>query len=331
MSETPDDIIDLSPVAPARKLPVWKELEPADPADPSPHVQAEVLALMPGWEAVAASVRGRQHAHAGSYREDSFALRAGPHGWGLVAVADGAGSAKLARVGSRLACEAAVAALAERLEGFRFAEADAKPAQPSQADLHTLRRAIAGAAGSALETVRGEAMVRQCPERDFHATLLLVALTAWRDRHLVVVLQVGDGAVGLLSPEYKAGFKCVGLADHGDYSSETRFLTTPGVDLEFRNRVVFGIPPRLGAVAVMTDGVSDDFFPEAQRLGELFRPGPVADLLAPGGVGPHGGALPAIDASDDPGAALARWLRYEKRGSFDDRTLVLVRRAGGGA
>ena len=313
------------PVVTPRK-PVWLELEPSDPADASPHVASEVRTISPGWEAVAASVRGRQHAHAGTYREDSFALAAGPHDWGIVTVGDGAGSAKLSRVGSRLACDAATKELAERLGNFAFTEVNPGLAQPPQTDLQTLRGFLSGAAEAALEAVRVEAQTRGVPERDFHTTLLMVAIAPWRDRHLVMVLQVGDGAVGLMSPAFERGFKCVGFADHGEYSSETRFLTTPGVNLEFRNRVLFVLPPQLDAVAVMTDGVSDDLFPENERLGELFRSEPVAELLAPGGEGSHLGALPAIATSEIPAEELTRWLRYEKRGSFDDRTLVLVRR-----
>ncbi len=80
----------------------------------------------------------------------------------------------------------------------------------------------------------------------------------------------------------------------------------------------------------MTDGVADDFFPEKTRLTELFGADAVEGLTTA-----HGGPLAGVlrDPCRDPreGQALIEWLRYEKRGSSDDRTLVLLYRAEGGA
>jgi len=53
---------------------------------------------------VVASKRGRSHANVGSFRDDDFAFRHLHAGWNIVCVADGAGSAKLSREGSRIAC-----------------------------------------------------------------------------------------------------------------------------------------------------------------------------------------------------------------------------------
>ncbi len=80
----------------------------------------------------------------------------------------------------------------------------------------------------------------------------------------------------------------------------------------------------------MTDGVADDFFPEKTRLAELFGADAVTGLTAAQG-GPLIGVLhgPVLDPHD--GQALVEWLRYEKRGSSDDRTLMLLYRAEGGA
>src|SRR5258708_14225559 len=51
---------------------------------------------------VAASHRGKTHAHQGTFREDAVAVTATDY-WNIMAVADGAGTADLARVGSNLA------------------------------------------------------------------------------------------------------------------------------------------------------------------------------------------------------------------------------------
>lgn len=54
---------------------------------------------------VVVSKRGRSHAHEGNFREDDFAVRNLPADWNIISIADGAGSAKLARKGSEIATE----------------------------------------------------------------------------------------------------------------------------------------------------------------------------------------------------------------------------------
>jgi serine/threonine protein phosphatase PrpC len=58
---------------------------------------------------VVASKRGRSHANVGSFRDDDFAFKYLENsGWSIVCVADGAGSAKLSRQGSKIACETVI-------------------------------------------------------------------------------------------------------------------------------------------------------------------------------------------------------------------------------
>ena len=98
----------------------------------------------------------------------------------------------------------------------------------------------------------------------------------------------------------------LGEADHGQHSSETRFLTTGGMEADFANRVKFSLPQDLRATLLVTDGVSDDYFPEDKRLGEVFD-----------------AVKPLVQNAPDAAAALLSWLGYEKKGSSDDRTLIL--------
>lgn len=54
---------------------------------------------------VIASKRGRSHAHEGTFRDDDFVVKELPDNWSIVAIADGAGSARFARAGSQMATE----------------------------------------------------------------------------------------------------------------------------------------------------------------------------------------------------------------------------------
>jgi hypothetical protein len=214
-----------------------------------------------------------------------------------------------------------VRALKELLAEVRPAPGPAGEVAPE--DVERIRSALTRAARRAQEAVRSEADRRKRPARDFHATLLLAAHAPFGDRDMAASLRVGDGAVAL----YAAPGVCnsLGAGDHGNFASETRFLTTPGIEDGFERRVSLAVVRNLRALAVMTDGVADDFFPEAQRLIDLFDGRPARDLKSADG-GPVLGLLHEVTREPRDGQALLDWLRYEKKGSSDDRTLVLLYR-----
>ena len=73
------------------------------------YVKVEEKDGVPRKDIVAASQRGRSHAHEGKPRDDHFLLHyCKDTEWYIMAVADGAGSAKYSREGSRIACETVV-------------------------------------------------------------------------------------------------------------------------------------------------------------------------------------------------------------------------------
>ncbi len=66
---------------------------------------------------VVSSKRGRSHANVGSFRDDDYAFKHFENtGWSIVCVADGAGSATLARQGSKIACDEVVRFFEEKLD-----------------------------------------------------------------------------------------------------------------------------------------------------------------------------------------------------------------------
>ena len=79
---------------------LWKDLE-SDPA--APYQKAKTAAEFNARGdliCLAASIRGKSHAHVGGFRDDDFCIHAeGPGDWHVAAVADGAGSAKFSRRG----------------------------------------------------------------------------------------------------------------------------------------------------------------------------------------------------------------------------------------
>jgi hypothetical protein len=301
---------------PPPPTPQWKVLEPADRRDPVPHEEHHLEQRTDTWALIGASVRGKLHAHQGLWRDDAFAW--GHTGeWTCLAAADGAGSAALARVGSRIACQESIKALLASLADWKLTPGD----KPTQDDLKRLRAAIAAAVRRALTAIDHESLRRDCNIRDFNTTCLLLVHAPFGEQHLVAALQVGDGAIALYSGN--GTFEVLGDADHGEFGSETRFLTTPNIAEELELRTVFWLHAGLQAAAVMTDGVADDFFPESTRLIELFEGAPISELRTATGA-PLAGVFQGVLLNPRGGQALVDWLRYEKRGSSDDRTLALL-------
>jgi hypothetical protein len=285
---------------------LWEKREPTDRADAVEHEATLDFDFVDGWHASAASTRGKLHAHRALWREDSFTISQSESAsgtWAILAVADGAGSATLSRVGSRLACESAVRLLEEAL---REQVLDPKPDAMQSRDLPLVRDKLVAAASCALQVLGEEAQRRQRPLSEFATTLLLLVRCAWGEQQVCGGLQVGDGVIALLNGD--GMLRLLGEADHGEHSSETRFLTTTGIEAEFASRVQFSIRSDLRAVAVMSDGVSDDFFPESQRLPAMLSQ-----------------VLERIE--EGRSEALLDWIGYEKRGSSDDRTLLVSWRA----
>ena len=156
---------------PGRSLPVgpppaqaeWMVREPAERSDPVSHEECLFTHRDGPWRLLAASVRGKYHAHAALWCDDAYAWgSAGP--WTVLAVADGAGSAPLSRIAAAVACAEGVRALKEKTADL--------PPEPEAAE--RLRAALAVAVLRAGEAVRSEAERRGRPEREFHTTCLLV-------------------------------------------------------------------------------------------------------------------------------------------------------------
>jgi serine/threonine protein phosphatase PrpC len=302
--------------------PDWKVIEPEDRSDPAPHELYGCESLRnDGWSLMYASLRGKLHAHRGLWRDDAFAW--GQTGdWTVMALCDGAGGSRLGRVGARLASEEAKRSLLESLQDYHLLPGE--EGATAESDLSRLRAFLEVAALRAKVAVLREAHQRQCSPADMNTTLLLSLHAPVGDSDLVGNIQIGDGAVGI----YTGDDNCtlLGIADHGRYSSETRFLTTPHIEYEFAHRVCFTRKKEIRCVAIMCDGVSDDFFPEDRRLLELFIGNPVCELKSKTG-GPLLGVMHEVVKDPREGRALLEWLQYEMKASSDDRTLLLLYRA----
>jgi serine/threonine protein phosphatase PrpC len=238
----------------------------------------------------AASRRGRSHETAGTPREDSFSLASDNESWWFCAVADGAGSRRLAQLGARVATATAT-------DTVRILSAQ-------MSDPISIVEKAALAARKALEATAGDLV---CEIEDLACTLLLLLHLQGRVSRTVTTFQIGDGLIATLSSD--GTITPIAVADEEPFAGSTHFLTGSRVLKTWDERIRTTELVADGAAEttlMMTDGVADDLIP-------LDRNGPI--LLA---------EIKRISSDPSPDQLLLdEVLSYQKRGSFDDRTLVV--------
>jgi len=241
---------------------------------------------------VGASARGQIHEHRGLDRDDAFAVR-GSDCWLAIAVADGVGSKKWSRFGASLAVEA--------VSGFLAGS-------PTRGDRAALMREAFADAHQRLLALADKWAIPP-DELSCTALALLLDLTSGA----AIAAQVGDGAI----LGWKASGETRELLNAPDTGDVQATYTING-HRYLDHLVVEELPPGESpdAYFLMTDGVSGDV---------LFSDKPGA--LDKWAADMHRNVV----QSPGPGIAadgLLQWLAgYKVRGSWDDRTLVIVTRA----
>lgn len=246
------------------------------------------------WRVAAASVRGGSHARAGQGCQDAHAIVVLPKGVLVAAVADGAGSAALSEVGSALAAETAVAAIAT---------ATALPLATDTEGWEALLREAVRLAQLRLET---EAERREIDLNALATTLLLAVATP----EGTAVIQIGDGAIVVGDTDGSA--RALTFPLHGEYANTTVFLTGP----DALETAQFGLHPAATHLALFSDGL--------QRIAlDMATGAPFAPFFLP--LFRFVASEPDETAAQTQLTAFLSSSRVQER-SDDDITLVLAAR-----
>ena len=285
---------------------------------------------------VGASRRGQSHALDGTFRDDDLRIESAGSGVYFFAVADGAGSAKFARRGSELAVENAIKTMRKTIvdgcwdcaTGFSIDGAiGVALLESALASLNSIMREI--------DDQEVKDKLGNVTLHDYNTTLLLAAVKVGQDKGLQIAsFAIGDGAI-VWSGTNK--FELLTNPDGGEYSGETYFLTTGKLWRQYntdkiafqRSRVkLLTVTPdeaAKGTLMLMTDGVTDPFFPNPidltnndlwqKFIDEQIRATAKIDRNAP--------------ATKELGDSLLDWINFRKKGHFDDRTLVIFELADG--
>ena len=302
---------------------LWEVNEPAeDSLFPKEHEFYKTIKFNnnQNYKIIAASRRGRSHEHNGSFRDDHFDYEILEHDPSLVilSVADGAGSAKYSREGSRLATEQSINFLSYKLasiqafqdlEKYVFEESHTSEINKSivanwnTASIQLFREAT----DYAMEKIRQKVENTQSSFRDFATTLQIVIVKHVQDKRFISSFWVGDGAVAVYNQEK---IRLLGQTDGGEYVGQTVFLS-PNLE-PFHQYVSITIASAQDWLFLMSDGISDPYFETDTELSSLDNWTKFYNDYK------------EVLNSDIDGSHLNEKIHFFKKGHHDDRTLLVL-------
>lgn len=280
---------------------------------------------------VIGSKRGRSHAHEAKPRDDDFAFSFDTKsGWGIIAVADGAGSAKFSRKGSEIACKSIINYFSEiDIEKYKEIEStiitylndqndESLKAISSQFITH-----LGSAALSAQNKIREEATAKSAEIRDFSTTLIFNLIKKYDSKYVIASFWVGDGGIGIYNKEKNEVF-VLGTPDSGEFAGQTRFLTMSDifVDGAYANRVKFKVVEDFTALILMTDGITDPKFQTDNNLNRIEKWNELWEDLR--GINQENCKVDFTKPIEETGAELMTWLDFWSPGNHDDRTIAIL-------
>jgi serine/threonine protein phosphatase PrpC len=281
---------------------------------------------------IAGSKRGRSHAHEGTPRDDDFAIDyIEESGWHIAVVADGAGSAKYSREGSRIACDVVIKTCRDKLQNNNEIDAlfedvknlNSKPKEEKEKLRASLRYKFyeilpqaAFEAKKHLEKLSSDTDGSSL--KDFSTTLLICLCKKYDDLWHFITFSIGDGAIALYGND-----KVCNLSDgdSGEFAGQTRFITMNSVykseELLERIKLVSVSVSNFDALFMMTDGISDPKFETDSNLTndskwkEFYK-----EFEESVGIK----KLTPNESSQE----ILKWLDFWSPGNHDDRTIVVM-------
>lgn len=195
-------------------------------------------------------MQGVSHQRAGLPCQDALAWGFGGGQTLLAAVADGAGSARLAEVGAAVAVRAGLKSLESAAGAFMAGDRS--------------EEALRSAFTTARQAIFDEAVKLKCEVRDLACTLILLAARP----EGACAIQIGDGAALANGPK---GLQCLTRPPEAEYLNETLFLT---IDNALDQTQFSHLLGPISQIAIFTDGLQMLALkmPEAKPHERFFDP-----------------------------------------------------------
>jgi len=277
---------------------------------------------------VVASKRGRSHAHEGTFRDDDFLVRSLSNDWEVVAVADGAGSAKFARAGSKFATEYIIQSFDnETFLQTLSSEVDSYFDDQSADDIKLKNKTfiinnLYKTVKQLNEALSDYATSEEINLKDLHTTLIFCLVKKFDFGYVILSFGVGDCPINMIGKD-ETDVKLLNILDVGEFSGGTRFITMSEIfsrpDIADR----FGINcfPDFSKLILMTDGIYDPKFVVESKLENLESwKNFLRDL-----DGENEENI-KVDFVNDQNieVQLSNWMDFWSKGNHDDRTLAVI-------
>ena len=311
---------------------LWKNL-PSDTTDPYwKKEETAVMDKLGDRHILAASKRGRSHANVGSFRDDDFAYKEYPStGWNIVVVADGAGSAKFSRAGSKIACASVVDffnthltnEIDQEFESLLSAYQKEKTPSNEQNISSFIYQHLLKGAYYAHQQLADTALKKGDALKDYHTTLVFTLFKKYAAGYAFLSFGVGDCPMALLNKDLTE-LSLLNWIDTGDYGGGTRFITMPEIfsSDKLATRFRFKLVDDFSWLILMTDGIYDAKFVVEANLEKIDN---WKDFLTDlKGKNEDGKAVDFDATNPTITDQLLSWMDFWSPGNHDDRTLAIV-------
>lgn len=306
----------------------------------------EIFAKLGKKNIVVSSKRGRSHGKDGTSRDDDFAFKYFENTqWSLVVVSDGAGSAYLARAGSKIACEAVVEyfetnadseqelkleILIDEYSNNKTVEKLAEIEKLSKFNLwqasifvHNKLKAFAE------QTYLSNSELFNNPKAKtnleyLHSTLIFTLFKKYEFGYLIQSFGVGDCPIAVMNKD-KTETTLLNWLDVGEYGGGTRFITQPDIFQKqdvMATRFNLRIIEDFSYLFLMTDGIYDAKFVVEANLEKHEKWIEFLEDLDGKNEGND-----KVDFNQDNieiAIQLSTWMDFWSPGNHDDRTLAIV-------
>jgi len=262
-------------------------------------------------------------------------------GWEIVAVADGAGSAKYSRQGSNIATGFITECFndAETLEALNssvIAYYTGVPADTAveQNNTDTLtndnklkhKSAIINILYKEVRNLHAQLIDFSRQEeinlKDLNTTLIFALCKKFDSGYVVLTFGVGDCPINIL---YEEGRKVTLLntLDIGEFGGGTRFITMPEIfsDSNMGNRFSINRFEGFSKLFLMTDGIYDPKFVTENKLEDIDT---WRNFLNDLNGENEDGVKVDFEKDTDIEKQLLQWLDFWSKGNHDDRTLAII-------
>ena len=295
---------------------------------------------------VVSSKRGRSHGKEGTSRDDDFSFKYFEKTqWSLVVVSDGAGSAYLARIGSKIACDSVVEYFEQVADIEKMKEFEDKILEYNQEKTEEKLKEIQILSKQNLykASVYVHNKLKEFAEQTFltnpelfnnpkaktnveylHSTLIFTLFKKYEFGYLIQSFGVGDCPIAVMNID-KTETTLLNWLDVGEYGGGTRFITQPDIFQKQEvmiTRFNMKIIEDFSYLFLMTDGIYDAKFVVEANLEKHEKWVEFLEDLE--GKNDENNKVEFNKDNSEIANQLSKWMDFWSAGNHDDRTLAIV-------